>query len=420
MRLFVKAAVLAAALTGAAHAEPGRLVIAGGAVSRDNVGVHGAFLEHVGANGRIAVIPAASGEPAQSAAAYIETLRGFGVNADRIDIVRLAVIDDDATPDVDESAWAANATNPDEIAKISAASGVWFTGGDQMRITATLLTAGGAATPMLSAIRGRLAAGATIGGTSAGAAIMSQTMIARGDSLAALTRPLLTGEASESEMDGGALMVAQGLGFFHYGLVDQHFDRKARLGRLTRALAELAPAQRLGFGVDEDTALVVDLAQNTAFVAGASGVTVLDAREAQATVSRRGRFAVTGVALGHLATGDRIDLATLAITPAAGRAAIPRGEGYYNHAAQSGAGMALPNDGLEDALGVELLDNRVSDRLERVSFDGEGVGVLYVFEETSESFSAYGDDATGAGRYTIGGARFSIEPVDVRIRRSRP
>lgn len=420
MRLLLKAAVLAAALTGAAHADPGRLVIAGGAISRDNADVHGAFLARLGPDGRVAVIPAASGQPAQSAQTYVETLAAFGVSADRIDIVRLAVIDDDATPDIDESAWATNATNPGEIAKIEAAAGVWFTGGDQVRITAALLAPDGGATPMLAAIRARLAAGATVGGTSAGAAIMSETMIARGDSLAALTRPLLTGDASESAMDGGALMLAPGLGFFSVGIVDQHFDRKARLGRLARALAEMAPPERLGFGVDEDTALVVDLTENLAFVAGVGGVTVLDARGAQAGVRRRGRFSAAGVDLSHLASGDRIDLATLAITPAEGRALIPAGAGYYNHAAQSGAGMALPNDGLEDALGVELLDNRVSDRLERVSFDGEGVGVRYVFEETQNSWGAYGDDPTGAGRYTISGVRFSIEPVDVRIRGSRP
>jgi cyanophycinase len=420
MRLFQKAAVLAAALTSAAHADPGRLVIAGGAISRDNTGVHGAFLAHLGGEGRIAVVPAASGEPAKSAQAYVETLAAFGVSADRIDVVRLAIIDDNSTPETNESAWADNAANSEEIAKIEAAAGIWFTGGDQVRITAALIAPDGRATPMLAAIRARLAAGATVGGTSAGAAMMSPTMIARGDSLAALTRPLLTGDAAASEMDGGALMLAPGLGFLQAGLVDQHFDRKARLGRLARALAELAPPQRLGFGIDEDTALVVNLADNTAVVAGVGGVTILDARGAQLAIGRRGRFAATGVALSYLSTGDRIDLASLTIAPADGRTLIPRGKGYYKHAAQSGAGMALPNDGLEDALGVELVDNRVSDRLERVSFDSAGIGVRYIFDETHDTWGAFGDDPAGVGRYTIGGVRFSIEPVEVRIRQSRP
>ena len=420
MRLSLMAIVLGwGALAGAAQADPGRLVIAGGAVARDNADVHGAFLDGLPVEGRIAVIPAASGEPAQSAQAYIETLSGFGIAADRIDIVRLAVIDDEATPDIDESAWADNASAPAEIAKIEAAAAIWFTGGDQVRITSALLRADGTETPMLAALRARHAAGAAIGGTSAGAAIMSRTMIARGDSLAALTQPLLTADASESQMDGGALMVSAGLGFMPLGVVDQHFDRKARLGRLARTLAEVPAADRIGFGIDEDTALVVDLAQGEAFVAGVGGVTVLDGRTATPSL-RRNAFAIRGLVLGHLAPGDRVSLADLTITPAPGRDRIDPARGYYTHAAQSGAGMALPNDGLEDALGVELVDNRVSDELERVSFDGDGRGVRYVFAETADTWGAYGDDATGAGRYTVSGVIFSIEPVRVSIRTVRP
>lgn len=413
------AAAAAAAFAGAAAAEPGRLVIAGGGVARDNAGVHGAFLSHVGPGARIAVIPAASGEPALSAASYVETLAVYGVSADRIDIVRLAVIDDESTPDVDESAWATNATNAAEIAKIEAAGGVWFTGGDQLRVSAALLTPDGSATPMLAALRARLSAGAAIGGTSAGAAIMGPTMIARGDSLVALTRPLLARGAPEAELEGGRLLLSQGLGFLPSGLVDQHFGQRARLGRLARALTDLASTARIGFGIDEDTALVVDLARNTAVVAGSGAVAVLDARAAQGSASSKGRFAVRGVSLSQLAPGDRIDLATLAITPGKGRVLIPRGNGRAAAPARADAGMALPAETLEELLGAQLLDTEGTDRLERVSFDAAGVGVRYVFETTPASWAAKGEDDAGDVRYTINGVRFSIEPVDVRVRQSR-
>lgn len=419
MRLALIAALLAAAFAGAAAAEPGRLVIAGGGVARDNAGVHGAFLSHVGPGARIAVVPAASGEPALSAASYVETLAAYGVSADRIDIVRLAVIDDESTPDVDESAWAKNATNAAEIAKIEAAGGVWFSGGDQLRVTAALLTPDGRATPMLAALRARLAAGAAIGGTSAGAAIMSPTMIARGDSFAALTRPILGRGASDAEMEGGRLMLAPGLGFFRAGLVDQHFGQRARLGRLARALTELPLAERVGFGIDEDTALVVDPGRNTAFVAGAGAIAMLDARYARAHASPRGRFAAQGLSLSLLAPGDRIDLATLAITPADGRVLIPRTRGDGAAPARSGGGMALPAESLDDILGAQLLGAGGSDRVERVSFDGVGLGVRYVFEKTPGSWAAEGEDDAGDLRSTISGVGFSIEPVDVRVRKSR-
>lgn len=411
MRLMLFAAGFCLISAGSAQAATGRLVIAGGAVARTNADVHGSFIARLGDAGRVAVIPAASGEPAQSARSYVETLVGIGVPADRIDIVRLAVVDDAATPDVDESSWAGNAAAPLEIAKVERAEAIWFTGGDQARITAALMRPDGGETPMLAAVRARLAAGATVGGTSAGAAVMSPVMISRGDSLAALTRPLLSGHVSDSTMDGGPLMLASGLGFFPNGIVDQHFDRKARLGRLTRALAEQGPEQRIGFGVDEDTALVVDLAAQTAVVVGVGGVTVLDARNAQHSL-RRDRLSISGVLLSHLAPGDRIELAAQTITPAANRTRIQRGGGYYTHEAQSGAGMAVPNPALEDALGVELLDNRSSQRLERVSFDASGAGVRFVFSETPESWGAYGGE-----RYTINRVLFAIEPVRVQVRR---
>lgn len=392
-----------------AQAAPGRLVIAGGAVARANAEVHGAFLAGLSPQDRIAVIPSASGEASAAAQTYVQTLAAYGVSPDRIDVVRLAVVDDPSTPALDEAGWAGNATAPAEIAKVERAAAIWFTGGDQVRTTAALLGPDGAATPMLLALRARHAAGATIGGTSAGAAIMTQIMIARGDSLAALSRPLIASDASQSTMDGGALMLAPGLGFLPVGLVDQHFDRKARLGRLARALAELPPAQRIGFGVDEDTALVVDLAEGVATAAGAGGVAVLDARSAHTAV-RADRFSAAGLRLGRLAPGDRLSLADLSIAAAPGRTRIEQGGGYYSHAPQSGAGMALPSEGLADALGVELLDNSASTRLERVSFDAAGTGVRYVFEETAESWAAL-----GGGHYTINAVAFSITPVNVAV-----
>lgn len=409
MRALVCAAAFGVICAGPAQSANGRLVIAGGAVAANNAAVHGAFIAELGDAGRVAVIPAASGEPARSAKSYVDALIGLGVPESRIDIVRLAVKDDAATPQIDESAWAGNAAAGEEIAKVERASAIWFTGGDQARIIAVLLQADGRDTPMLAAIRARLAAGATIGGTSAGAAVMSQVMIARGDSLSALTQPLLSSDPAESTMDGGPLMLSRGLALFADGLVDQHFDRKARLGRLTRALAEGAPDRRIGFGVDEDTALVVDIAARTAVAAGAGGVTVLDARDAKVSW-RHGRFLISDVHLSLLAPGDRIDLGTLTVSPAGNRVRIEPGGGYYTHQAQSGAGMALPNPGLEDALGVELLDNRASARLERVSFDQTGAGVRYVFSETPDSWGAFGGD-----RYTINRVRFSIEPVRVRV-----
>ena len=66
---------------------------------------------------------------------------------------------------------------------------------------------------------------------------MSRDMIAGGVSFTALLEPLASAYSDSEDQDSGRLFLSRGLGFLPDGLVDQHFDRKARLGRLVRALA---------------------------------------------------------------------------------------------------------------------------------------------------------------------------------------
>jgi cyanophycinase len=392
----------------------GSLVIVGGALSRDNEVVHRAFISRAVGNrtARFAIIPSASGGPAGAADSFKKTLIRYGVPANRIDVVHLATQDDRDTPNVDESRWA-NANNPAEIAKINAAGAIWFTGGDQARTIRLLLAPQtGADTPMLTAIRQRLINGAVIGGSSAGAAIMSPTMIARGDSLQALLQPALA-SAEDSDMDGGPLVMAPGLGFFPGSLVDQHFDRKARLGRLAHALALLPTPSRIGFGIDEDTALVIDFKTNEATSVGAGGVSVIDARTAIARETS-GRFGVTGMSLSYFGGGDGLNLTTLAVTPATYKKPT-LGREYYDHPAMNGGGMAVPNNRVDEALGVDLLDNKVVTSINRTSFDGSGKGIVYRFTETPQSQGWFGNDDAGKGRYTISKVQFDIDPVDISI-----
>jgi cyanophycinase len=401
-------AALALLASGAAAqgTEGGTLVIVGGGLDPANAEVWGAVLaaRPAGAPG-IAIIPAASGEAAASATAASDALVRHG--ADRADIVtiRLAAVDDPATPDIDESSWAANARNPDEIAAIARAGAIWFTGGDQARITATLLDKDGSDTPMLAAIRQRLAAGAVVGGTSAGAAIMSRTMIAQGDTLGALL-PEGTGEP---------LVMARGLGFLPGALVDQHFGERARLGRLAAALTDPAGTQRIGLGIDEDTAIVAALGEGRARVAGSGYVTLLDARAASRLPGRR--IGITGLTLGLAGAGDIIDLARFAVTPAALRKPT-RGREYVERPLPGGGGMAYGDQSLAGVVGEGLLDNAAATRAERVTFAGSA-GMIYRFVETSASRGWWGRDDAGRARYTIDGVAFDIAPVTVDIRKAK-
>ena len=143
------------------------------------------------------------------------------------------------------------------LERLGQASGIFFTGGNQLRLT-TLL--GG--TPVPKVIRTRNAHGVTVGGTSAGASILSEHMIAYGD--------------DGSSAVSGSVRLAPGLGLTNRFVIDQHFRQRDRLGRLLTALAYNPFA--VGIGLDEDTAAFIG-PDNSLEVEGSGAVTVVDAAE---------------------------------------------------------------------------------------------------------------------------------------------
>lgn len=131
----------------------------------------------------------------------------------------------------------ADGARAEHVHALRRATGVFMTGGNQTRLTRALLD-----TPCWEALLGVHAGGTTVGGTSAGAAVMSSTMIASGQSGLRPRR--------------GMVNLERGFGLTSRVLVDQHFSQRQRLGRLITALSHgVAP---VGLGVDEDTAAVFD------------------------------------------------------------------------------------------------------------------------------------------------------------------
>ena len=399
-RVRLRAWALAALLFApAAHAD-GTLLIVGGALAEDNAAVHRALIESLPPEGLLVIIPAASGRPARAADDFTQSLVRHGLAPERIARFPLAVRDDSATPDVDESTWRDNAWATGHVERVRNAAGFWFTGGDQMRITQTLRNAEGEESPLLALIRARLAAGAVIGGSSAGAAIMSRDMIAGGISFRALLEPLASAYSDTEDQDSGRLYLARGLGFLTSGLVDQHFDRKARLGRLVRALA--ATSQARGFGVDEDTALLVHLGEDRARVLGRGSVTLLNASAARFAFG--GKALATGLQLGMVAPGVTFRLSDFSVVDGAGDATI--GKEYFGYEPVDGGGMAFANARLDQALGFDLLDNDAQS-LDRYSIDSQGRVLVYRFSETADSRGYWRSDGSG-DRYTVTGVRFDI------------
>lgn len=144
--------------------------------------------------------------------------------------------------------------DPEELAVLERANGVFLTGGNQLRLSTVL---GG--TPAAKLIRQLNAHGACVAGTSAGAAFLSEHMIAFGE--------------EGATPRAGMVALAPGLGLTNRILVDQHFRQRDRLGRLLTAIAYNPFA--VGLGLDEDTAAFL-APDDTLEVVGSGGITIVD------------------------------------------------------------------------------------------------------------------------------------------------
>lgn len=142
----------------------------------------------------------------------------------------------------------------ENIELINDANLLFFTGGDQLRITSMI---GG--TPVYDAIKNLCINGGLIAGTSAGASVMSDTMIVEGE--------------DDESPHKCTLKMSPGLGLVNNIIIDQHFAQRGRIGRLLTAIAQ--NPEVLGIGIDEDTAIVVS-DKGTAEVIGSGAVYFID------------------------------------------------------------------------------------------------------------------------------------------------
>ncbi|HEX3028965.1 MAG TPA: cyanophycinase [Clostridia bacterium] len=220
----------------------GNLVIIGG--KEDKYGERDILKQVVGIAGGdkadLIVMTTATEKPQEVGDEYRRVFQGLGVNEIKIMNINSR---EDANIDF----------NAETVEK---ATGIFFTGGDQLRITSIL---GG--TKIYSALQRAFENGCVIAGTSAGASAMSDTMIVDGK--------------SNDPARKCTLKMAPGLGLLKETIIDQHFDQRGRTGRLLCGVAENPYV--LGIGIDEDTAIRV-FPDAHFEVIGTNAVTVIDGR----------------------------------------------------------------------------------------------------------------------------------------------
>lgn len=265
--------------------DSGYLVIIGGGLKKENKAVYDKILELAGGpKASIGILPTASAEPQSSGPSYVED---FITHSGRADVAEVISITTDNPEAADDMAMAGT---------IRAKTGLFFTGGVQSRVT-SVFRPNSIPTFSYLAMRDVLDRGGVIAGTSAGAAMMSDPMIRWGNSEDAL----LTGAMCTAE--DRAVCVIPGMGFFPHGMTGQHFISRGRLGRLIVALE--SEGIDFGYGVDDNKAMVVDLAEDKMSFLGDRAIFMVDMRDVQRDGLER-----IGIRLSMLGEGDEVDLAT--------------------------------------------------------------------------------------------------------------
>lgn len=277
--------------SSAKPAQKGFVMPIGGALDEENEAIYNRILE-AAKNREVGIIPTATAEQPPGASSR---RRFLGYEA-KPEVIMVTEANKEAAAD------------PAIAEQIRGFDSIFFTGGDQARILAAFRPESGD-TVGYTALWDVLNRGGLIAGTSAGAAMMSDPIIGGGTSTAALRN----GVVPPGDDDARGVIVTRGMGFFPYGITDQHFLARGRLGRLVVALKHTGT--RLGWGVDENSAVLADLSTNKVTTLGNDRALLLvDMKDTttEGTAHRNIRISILG-------GGDWVDGLTGEVTPADGK-----------------------------------------------------------------------------------------------------
>lgn len=255
----------------------GKLVIVGGVQTTEIVKK---FVELAGGtNAKIIVIPNAGSEPERWSKVQVEEFEEFGAKADYLLFTRETA---DDKINLDKMDWA---------------NAVFFLGGDQSDLTRDML-----GTKLLEKVFDIYNNGGVVGGSSAGAAVMSEVMITGNE--------LVNKDSNDAfiTIEKGNVEVKQGFGFLKNSIVDQHFLKRKRHNRTISALIE--HPHLFGIAIDESTGIIV-YPDETFEVIGSYQVLVYDLTSAKdIREDKNGNLGITDMKLQVLIAGDKFDMKT--------------------------------------------------------------------------------------------------------------
>ncbi|MEO8383747.1 MAG: cyanophycinase [Betaproteobacteria bacterium] len=384
-------------LTAAPTLAQGIAIPIGGALKYDNHEVWSRLVALAGGKGaHYAVFATASGSPDKTAALIVDALTKNGAIAEYIPISAKL-----ATPDFRDAV-----ADPALIAKVRASTGIFFSGGAQERITDALLLADGKPTPMLQAIWDVYNRGGVVAGTSAGAAIMSTTMIRDAQDVLSV---LKNGARQGREID-------RGLGFAGPNIfVDQHFLKRGRFGRMLPVM--LQTGYKLGLGVDENTAAIIR--GDEVEVIGFKGAMIVDLTDATRDKAVK-EFNIRNAKLTYLDRGDRYNFKTRTTIPSAAKLKDkkidPNDKGFAPYFTTD----AFYPDVLGDTVVVHLMSNLIDNKQQEViglAFNPSvgkdakpELGFEFRFRKGTDSLG-YFTSSFGGEDYTVTNIYLDVNPV---------
>lgn len=399
----------------------GSLVIVGGALKASNSSVFKKFIElgHGITKIKIAIIPTATSTPAQSGAYYKSTFVSYGVPANNIWIAPLAEQDDAKTQRIDEaSAWEGNGFNKDIANKMKKYNAVWFTGGWQGRTRNLLMKLEGDEWKegiVLKTIRDIYSKGGVIGGTSAGAAIMTDPMIDGGTSLGAVMQGYTHIDNAHNDKEN-SVYLTKGIGFWDGGMIGQHFIKRGRFGRLIVAM--IGTGKKLGIGVDENTAIVIKGEEVEVF--GETGVIIIDTDKAE--ISSTSPLIAKNIKMAYLEEKDKYYYKKKEFKFAKYKDQTIKG-GEYSDIPPNINGNVFGKDALINQLINDLVDNTHSENY-GIAFDGngflsgvdEGDGIKFRFYKKEDTNGYWGRKVfSGKAHYSVYNVYVDVSPINVQI-----